>query len=142
MITETELIALLADLESFRVERTVSIRDTAKFSEAVCAFANDMHGSRLPGFLLIGADDQTGVPCGLTVTDELLRNLAGLTADGNIFCRHQLSRCRGAHSPRALAILRSWRSNHPTCHRFATRGGRGSAVGRVGALRTTRRSPF
>lgn len=30
MITETELLALLADLESFRVERTVSIKDTAK----------------------------------------------------------------------------------------------------------------
>ncbi len=98
MITETELLALLADLESFRVERTVSIKDTAKFSEAVCAFANDMHGSRLPGFLLIGADDQTGSPSGLVVTDELLLNLSGMTSDGNILpppaitvSRHQLS---------------------------------------------------
>ena len=81
MITEDELLALLADLESFRIERTVSIRDTAKFSEAVCAFANDMHGSGLPGFLLIGADDRTGTPSGLEVTDELLRILAGLTSD-------------------------------------------------------------
>ena len=53
-------IALLADRESFRLERTVSNQDTAKFSEAVCAFANDIRGSRLPGFLLFGADDQTG----------------------------------------------------------------------------------
>lgn len=102
MITETELLALLADLESFRVERTVSIKDTAKFSEAVCAFANDMHGSRLPGFLLIGADDQTGSPSGLVVTDELLLNLSGMTSDGNILpppaitvSRHQLSSGQG-----------------------------------------------
>lgn len=84
MITESELLALLGDLESFRVERTVSTSDTTKFSQAVCAFANDLPGSRLPGYLLIGADDQTGRPVGLKVTDELLRNLAGLTSDGNI----------------------------------------------------------
>jgi ATP-dependent DNA helicase RecG len=84
MITEPQLLALLGDLESFRVERTVSTNDTAKFSQAVCAFANDMPASRLPGYLLIGADDKTGKPTGLKVTDELLRNLAGLTAYGNI----------------------------------------------------------
>jgi ATP-dependent DNA helicase RecG len=84
MITESELLALLGDLESFRVERTVSTHDTGKFSQAVCAFANDMPGSRQPGCLLIGADDKTGRPAGLTVTDELLRNLAALSTDGNI----------------------------------------------------------
>lgn len=84
MITEPEVLALLADLESFRVERTVSTKDTEKFSQAVCAFANDLPASNLPGYLLIGADDKSGVPNGLKVTDELLRNLAGLAADGNI----------------------------------------------------------
>ena len=83
MITETELLALMSDLESFRVERTVSQNDTAKFSEAICAFANDLIGSGLPGFLLIGVND-AGIPNGLTATDELLRNLAGLTSEGNI----------------------------------------------------------
>jgi len=42
MLDETQLLALLADLESFRVERMVSTTDTAKFSQAICAFANDM----------------------------------------------------------------------------------------------------
>ena len=78
MITESELLALLGDVESSRVERTVSTKDTDKFSQAVCAFANDLPGSRLPGFLLIGADDKFGKPSGLKVDDELLRNLAGL----------------------------------------------------------------
>lgn len=84
MITEEQLLKLLGDAESFRVEKTASVTDAAKFSEAVCTFANDMPGARLPGYLLIGADDKTGAPSGLTVTDELLRNLAALASDGNI----------------------------------------------------------
>lgn len=84
MIDETQLLELLWDIESYRVERTASTKDTAKFSQAVCAFANDLAGSRLPGYLLIGADDRTGAPTGLRVSDELLQNLAGLASDGNI----------------------------------------------------------
>jgi ATP-dependent DNA helicase RecG len=114
MINETELLTLLADLESFRVERTVSIRDTDKFSEAVCAFANDLPASRLSGFLLIGADDR-GMPSGLKVTDELLRNLSGLVSDGNILpppainvYRHTLSSGAGD-----IAIVEVQPSNLP-----------------------------
>jgi len=84
MITETELLKLLSELESFRVERTISVDKTDKFAQAICAFANDMAGSGLPGYLLIGADDKTGAPSGLTVTDQLLQNLASLASNGNI----------------------------------------------------------
>ena len=115
MISETELLALLSDLESFRVERTVSIKDSAKFSEAVCAFANDIHGSRLPGFLLIGADDQTGSPCGLAVTDELLRNLSGLAADGNILPPPAITvwRCQLASGLGDIAVVEVQPSDLP-----------------------------
>lgn len=84
MIDEKELLTLLVDMESFRVERTTSTADTQKFCEAICAFANDMAGAHLPGYLFIGVDDKTGEPSGLTVTDKLLQILAGLSADGNI----------------------------------------------------------
>lgn len=84
MIDEHELKKLLADLESFRVERTVSTTATDKFREAICSFANDMPGSGLPGFLLIGADDKNGKPCGLKVTDELLKQLNSYSQDGMI----------------------------------------------------------
>lgn len=84
MIDEQELLALLRDPESSRVERTVSTKDTGKFSEAVCAFANDLSGSRQSGFLLIGVEDTACSGAGLQVTDELLQNLAGLATDGNI----------------------------------------------------------
>jgi ATP-dependent DNA helicase RecG len=39
MVTREELGRLLSDLESDRIERTRSTRDTDKFSQAVCAFA-------------------------------------------------------------------------------------------------------
>ena len=44
---------------------------------------NDLPNKRLPGYLIIGAYDD-GSLNGLKVTDELLRNLAGLRSDGNI----------------------------------------------------------
>jgi ATP-dependent DNA helicase RecG len=84
MITEAELLILLSEIESFRVERTISVDKTDKFAQAVCAFANDMAGAGLPGYLLIGADDKTGNPSGLQVTDQLLLNLASLASSGNI----------------------------------------------------------
>jgi ATP-dependent DNA helicase RecG len=84
MLTEPQLLALMADLESFRVERTVSTTDTDKFREAICSFANDMPGSGQTGYLLIGVDDKTGQPNGLSVTDNLLQQLASYGSDGMI----------------------------------------------------------
>lgn len=83
MITEQELLTFLADLESDRVERTISTKDTDKFAEAVCAFANDFPNHRASGYLIIGCDDR-GNPSGLQATDQLLQNLAALRSDGNI----------------------------------------------------------
>lgn len=83
MLNEAELLELMRDLESFRVERTTAAWDANKFGEAICAFANDLPASGLPGFLLVGVDDK-GAPSGLRITDALLTKLSGLTADGNI----------------------------------------------------------
>ena len=69
MITEAELLSLLADLGSDRVERTIASSDSDKFAQAVCAFANDFPTHRQPGYLLIGVKDD-GEPSGLTVTDR------------------------------------------------------------------------
>jgi ATP-dependent DNA helicase RecG len=84
MLTETQLLALMSDLESFRVERTISTTETDKFREAICAFANDMPASSLPGYLLVGADERTGQASGLSVTDRLLQQLASYGSDGTI----------------------------------------------------------
>lgn len=84
MISENELRGLMGDLESDRIERTRSTKDTTKFREAICAFSNDFPEHRLSGFLLIGVDDRTGHPTGLQATDRLLTDLAGLWQDGEI----------------------------------------------------------
>ena len=82
-MTDEELDNSLADLESDRVERKQSFTDGEKVREAVCAFANDLPNHRRPGVVLIGVDDG-GLPVGLSVTDELLQNLASMRGDGNI----------------------------------------------------------
>jgi ATP-dependent DNA helicase RecG len=83
MLSQEQLQALLTDLESDRVERTVSVNNTDKFGQAICAFANDFPNHRQPSYLIVGAED-SGRPSGLAVTDELLQNLAALRSDGNI----------------------------------------------------------
>jgi ATP-dependent DNA helicase RecG len=82
-MTEQELRTLLAAHEADRVEFTRSVTDTDKFCEAVCAFANDLANHAQPGYLVIGVDN-AGHFAGIRVNDELLLNLGGLRADGNI----------------------------------------------------------
>ena len=83
MLTTGQLRALMADHESDRVEMTVAVKDTDKFGEAICAFANDFPNHRQPSYLLVGVDD-VGKASGLTVGDRLLRKLADLRANVNL----------------------------------------------------------
>jgi hypothetical protein len=50
MLSKEELEDLNSDVESDRVERTISVTNMDKFSEAVCAFSNDFPNHKLPGF--------------------------------------------------------------------------------------------
>ncbi len=115
MLTPDELRAMLADLESDRIERTSSTNNTDKFAQAVCAFANDLPHHSLPGYLIIGVDD-SGTPTGLQVTDQLLQNLGGLRSDGNI---------------RPLPVIAVFRVRH-------VGHGRTTAARLAGGLRTVR----
>ncbi|HIU17830.1 MAG TPA: putative DNA binding domain-containing protein [Candidatus Avidesulfovibrio excrementigallinarum] len=83
--SDTELEALLDDLEADRVERKKSFKGDVpkKARQAVCAFANNLPGHDKSGVLFIGAKDD-GTPSGLDITDELLRTLADMRSDGNI----------------------------------------------------------
>ena len=83
MLTTDQLRVLMADFESDRVERTTSTKDTNKFCEAICAFANDLPNDRQPGYLLVGVD-KAGHASGLHVTDQILLDLASHRSDGNI----------------------------------------------------------
>ena len=83
--SDDELEAMMADLESDRVERKESLQgdSPARIREAVCAFANDLPDHRRAGVVFVGADDE-GRPKGIEITDELLRRLADVKTDGNI----------------------------------------------------------
>lgn len=76
-------MVLMGDLESDRVERTVSENDMDKYCVAVCCFANDFPQHHKPGFLLVGVTDK-GKANGLHVTDKLLRTLGEIRANGNV----------------------------------------------------------
>lgn len=83
MIGAEQIRKMLLDLESDRIERTISTTNTDKFGEAICAFANDLPCNNKPGYLIIGAEDN-GVVHPINVTDKLLINIAAIRADGNI----------------------------------------------------------
>ena len=83
MLTADQLRALIADRESDRVELTISTKNTDKFGEAICAFANDFPNHRQPGHLIVGVGDD-GTVGGLTVNDPLLRRLGELRSNVNI----------------------------------------------------------
>lgn len=56
-LNKEQLIEILRHPENERIELTSSTNNVKKFSQAVCAFANDIHNTQLPGYLLIGVDN-------------------------------------------------------------------------------------
>jgi ATP-dependent DNA helicase RecG len=82
-MTDTELEQLLNGIESDRAERKEAPTDGDRIRQAICAFANDLPDHKLPGVLFVGANDR-GEPTGLSITDQLLQNLASMRGDGNI----------------------------------------------------------
>lgn len=80
---DSELVHLLHDRESDRVERKASPSDPDRLCEAICAFANDLPNHHQPGVLFIGVHDN-GKCANLAVNDELLLKLADLRSNGNI----------------------------------------------------------
>lgn len=112
MLSEDELKGLLADVESARVERTISTTNTDKFAEAICTFANDLPNYRLPGYLLIGVHDN-GKLSGLTVTDELLKNLGGIRSDGNVLPQPRMNVAKFSFPNGDVAVIEVFPSELP-----------------------------
>ncbi|HAN93424.1 MAG TPA: transcriptional regulator [Nitrospira sp.] len=85
-LTDAELEALLNDLESDRAERKESFKGDApeRVRQAICAFANDLPNHCQPGVVFIGAKDKDGAPSNISISDELLRQLADIRTDGKI----------------------------------------------------------
>jgi len=73
---------LLGNIESDRIERTVSIRED-KLGPAVCAFSNDFANHKQPGYLLLGVKDD-GSLAGMAWTDDDLQKIGGVKTNGNV----------------------------------------------------------
>lgn len=84
-LTDAQLLQLLTDLESDRVERKSAWSGNApdKCRQALCAFANDLpgHGEANPGVIFIGINDD-GSASNIDVTDALLLTLSDMKTDG------------------------------------------------------------
>lgn len=113
-LTDDELLALLNDTESDRVERKETFRGDVpkKARQAVCAFANDLPGYDKPGVLFIGASDNGG-PSKLDITDQLLLSLADMKTDGNILPLPVLSVEKRVLKRAAMAVVTVMPSDMP-----------------------------
>ena len=83
--TDAELLKIIENDEADRIEFKESLSGSApkEIREAICAFANDLPNHAKSGFVFVGVrKDKTVV--GLSVTDQLLRQLADMKTDGNI----------------------------------------------------------
>jgi len=83
MLSDIELGELAVAGESDRVERKESPKNKNELRDAICAFANDLAGNGKPGVVYVGMRDD-GSCAGLSVSDEILRELGDLSRDGNI----------------------------------------------------------
>ncbi len=88
-MTEEEVRALLADMESDRIERTISFRED-KLGPAVCALSNDFPNHRQPGYILLGVNDD-GRISGMTIGDEELQKIGNLKSNGNVLPQPSLT---------------------------------------------------
>lgn len=113
-LTDIELEALLADLESDRTERKEAWAGSAleKGPQAVCAFANDLPNSQLPGVLFIGVDDR-GEPKNIEVSDRLLLTLADLKTNGNILPPPTLTVEKRGLKGVEIAVVTVWPADAP-----------------------------
>jgi ATP-dependent DNA helicase RecG len=82
-MNDSELLSLLTDIESDRVERKASLSNPDRVREAICAFANDLPEHRKPGVIFIGANDD-GSCSNFCVTDDVLLKLSHMRDDGSI----------------------------------------------------------
>ena len=128
--SDAELQAMMAAPESDLAERKESLGGSAPraIREAVCAFANDLPDRRRAGVVFVGVADD-GKPCGLEVTDALLRQLADIKTDGNIVPPPTITVARRVLLGQEVAVLTVAPSDSPPVYY------RGRAWIRVGCRR-------
>lgn len=84
-LSEEEFVELLSSPESERIERKRDLSGSASrtIREAICAFSNDLAWHGNASYLIVGLDD-AGVPSGMPVSADLLKQLADIRYEGQI----------------------------------------------------------
>ncbi|HEV2456411.1 MAG TPA: ATP-binding protein, partial [Verrucomicrobiae bacterium] len=113
-LTDNELEALLADVESDRAERKEAWAGDVpeRGPQAVCAFANDLPNHQKTGVLFVGVDDK-GAPKNLPVTDQLLQTLADLKSNGNILPPPTMTVEKRVLKGSEIAVVTVWPADAP-----------------------------
>lgn len=113
-LTDDELLALLDNLESDRVERKRAWAGEApnKVRQAVCAFANDLPNHGQPGVVIVGAEND-GSPANIVVDDQLLLTLADIKTDGNILPPPTMTVEQRTLKGASIAVLTVWPADAP-----------------------------
>jgi ATP-dependent DNA helicase RecG len=115
-LTDDELLALIGDIESDRVERKESWQGSApeRGRQAVCAFANDLPNHGLPGVLFVGVkDDGTPAEPDFAVTDDLLKTLSDIKTDGKIVPPPTMTVAKRNLLGRDVAVVTVWPADTP-----------------------------
>lgn len=112
MVSPEEIEQLLGDIESFRVERTQSLNDTDKFCKAICAFANDLAGSGLAGYLFAGVDTR-GEPTEDNIDERVLEALASHRSNGQIVPMPSMVVFKQEYEGKPIAVVEVQPSDMP-----------------------------
>lgn len=70
-------------MEADRIEKTISKTDANKFGEAICSFSNDMAAKGLPGYLIVGVNDDGSIN-GSDIDEQIIQTLLDFRTDGII----------------------------------------------------------
>lgn len=82
MLTKEDVAGLLQDLESDRIERTISFRED-KLGPAVCYLSNDFADYKKPGYILLGVEDD-GKGAKMKIGDAELQKIGNIKTNGNV----------------------------------------------------------
>ena len=112
--TDEELLQIIEDGEADRVEFKESLSGSAaeRIREAICALVNDLPRHEKPGFVFVGVRDDKTI-AGLSVTDQLLQQLADMKTDGNIVPPPSLNVEKRTLQGKEIAVVTVQPSNSP-----------------------------
>ena len=103
MIDKKRVTELLADMESDRVEHTISFRED-KLGPSICALANDLPNHRKPGYMLMGVNDD-GKIAGMNISDEDLTKIGDIRSNGNLLPQPHLEVSEVFHFPEGEVVV-------------------------------------